>query len=92
MRCRKAGSACVVLPAGYMMPKRHNGKDIMSFDTSYSFSAKKEGKISGKEYQWIEDNSCLGNGACPMFGTALTMAAVAESWDCRSLALRPRQL
>lgn len=70
---------CVVLPAGYMMPKRHNGKDIMSFDTSYSFSAKKEGKISGKEYQWIEDNSCLGNGACPMFGTALTMAAVAES-------------
>ncbi len=70
---------CVVLPGGYMLPKRHNGRDILSFDTSYSFSARADGKITNEEYQWIEDNSCPGNGACPEFGTALTTAAIAEA-------------
>jgi dihydroxy-acid dehydratase len=70
---------CVVLPCGYMLPRYHKGKNIMSFDTSYSFSTKAEGKMTEEEYKEIEDNSCMGYGACPMFGTANTMAAIAEA-------------
>ena len=79
MACARLDLPSIVLPCGYMLPRMLHGKEIMSFDTSYSYGALESGKITKAEYQEIEDVSCTGPGGCPMFGTANTMSAVAEA-------------
>ncbi|RLB26911.1 MAG: dihydroxy-acid dehydratase, partial [Deltaproteobacteria bacterium] len=39
----------------------------------------KEGKIGIDEFSEIQDRACPGVGACPVMGTANTMAAMAEA-------------
>jgi len=79
MACARLDLPSIVLPCGYMLPRMHKGREIMSFDTSYSYGALEAGTITQEEYREIEDVSCTGPGGCPMFGTANTMAAVAEA-------------
>lgn len=39
----------------------------------------KEGEYTRKEFRSILDRGCAGHGACPVFGTANTMSAMAEA-------------
>jgi len=79
MACVRLNIPSVVLPGGYMLSRMYKGRKIMSFDTSYSYGALKSGKITKEEYNDIEDLGCFGPGGCGMFGTANTMAAIAEA-------------
>jgi len=70
----------VVVTGGYMQLNRYKGKMLDPLDIAPKHYAEfKEGKISEDEFCQIKDRGCPGTGACPVMGTANTMAAMAEA-------------
>jgi dihydroxy-acid dehydratase len=70
----------VFVTGGYMQLNRHKGKDLEPLDIApVHFTEFKAGKIDDREFSRIKDRGCMGTGACPVMGTANTMAAMAEA-------------
>jgi dihydroxy-acid dehydratase len=70
----------VVVTGGYMQLNRYKGVILDPLDIAPKYHAEfKDGKISADEYCRIKDRGCPGVGACPVMGTANTMAAMAEA-------------
>jgi dihydroxy-acid dehydratase len=70
----------VVVTGGYMQLNRYRGAvlDPLTVAPRY-YRHFKEGTINDHEFSQIRDRGCPGIGACPVMGTANTMAAMAEA-------------
>jgi dihydroxy-acid dehydratase len=70
----------VVVTGGYMQLNRYKGAvlDPLAVAPRY-YRHFKEGTISDHEFSVIKDRGCPGIGACPVMGTANTMAAMVEA-------------
>jgi dihydroxy-acid dehydratase len=70
----------IVVTGGYMQLNRYEGAvlDPLSVAPRY-YRQFKEGKINKDEFANIKDRGCPGIGACPVMGTANTMAAMVEA-------------
>ena len=70
----------IVVTGGYMSVNRHRGKPIDPLTVANKhFNDFKEGKTSKQEFGQIQDRGCKGTGACPVMGTANTMAVMTEA-------------
>jgi dihydroxy-acid dehydratase len=70
----------IVVTGGYMSVNRHRGKPIDPLTVANKhFTDFKEGKTTRQEFGQIKDRGCKGTGACPVMGTANTMAAMTEA-------------
>lgn len=70
----------VVVTGGYMQLSRYKGEVLDPLSVAPKHYAEfKNGKISADEFCEIKDRGCPGMGACPVMGTANTMAAMAEA-------------
>ncbi len=70
----------VVVTGGYMQLNRYKGETLDPLDVAPKhFPEFKAGKIDAEEFCRIKDRGCPGIGACPVMGTANTMAAMVEA-------------
>ncbi len=70
----------IVVTGGYMQLNRYKGEFVDPLTVASKHYAKfKEGKIRIEEFCQIKDRGCPGIGACPVMGTANTMAAMSEA-------------
>lgn len=70
----------VVVTGGYMQLNKYKGRTIDPLGIAPEHLADfKEGKISEKDFRQIKERGCPGFGACPVMGTANTMACLAEA-------------
>ncbi len=70
----------VVVTGGYMTLNRWDGRPVDPLQVAAGhFMDYQEGRIDAGEFGEIEDRGCAGGGACPVMGTANTMAALAEA-------------
>ncbi|MBU2602494.1 MAG: dihydroxy-acid dehydratase [Actinobacteria bacterium] len=70
----------VVVTGGYMSLNRRAGAPIDPLQVaSKHLNACKGGDIDPSEFGQIVDRRCRGSGACPVMGTANTLAALAEA-------------
>jgi len=70
----------VVVTGGYMSVNRHRGKPIDPLTVANKhFNDFKEGRTTKQEFGQIQDRGCKGTGACPVMGTANTMAVMTEA-------------
>jgi len=70
----------VVVTGGYMQLNRWAGKPVDPLQVAAGhLVGHKEGRTSAEEFAEIVDRGCPGGGACPVMGTANTMAALAEA-------------
>ena len=70
----------VVVTGGYMHLNRYEKAHLDPLDVApVHFRAFKENKIDERQFNWIQDCGCPGVGACPVMGTANTMAAMTEA-------------
>ncbi|MBF0528996.1 MAG: dihydroxy-acid dehydratase [Deltaproteobacteria bacterium] len=70
----------IAVTGGYMRLNRHKGAVIDPLSVApKNFAQYKDGKINAAEFNQIKEKGCPGVGACPVMGTANTMAAMAEA-------------
>lgn len=70
----------VVVTGGYMRLNRYRGMTVDPLVIAPKhFADFKQGKISEAEFSQIKNRGCPGFGACPVMGTANTMACLAEA-------------
>jgi dihydroxy-acid dehydratase len=70
----------VVVTGGYMRLNRYKGMTVDPLAIAPKhFADFKQGKISDVVYSQIKNRGCPGFGACPVMGTANTMACLAEA-------------
>ncbi|CAB1076810.1 Dihydroxy-acid dehydratase (EC [Olavius algarvensis Delta 1 endosymbiont] len=70
----------VAVTGGYMQLNRYQGEELEPLDVAPKhFGRFKDGEISGSVFKQIQERGCQGGGACPVMGTANTMAAMAEA-------------
>ena len=70
----------IVVTGGYMSVNHHRGKPIDPLTVANKhFTDFKEGRTTRQEFGQIKDLGCKGTGACPVMGTANTMAAMTEA-------------
>jgi len=70
----------IVVTGGYMSVNRHRGKPIDPLTVANKhFNDFKEGRTTKQEFGQIQDRGCKGTGACPVMGTANTMAVLTEA-------------
>ncbi|MBM4331566.1 MAG: dihydroxy-acid dehydratase [Deltaproteobacteria bacterium] len=69
----------ILVCGGTMLPAWDEGRDLWAGDVTAAFAELKSGKITGEEYQRVEDICCTGAGACGVMGTGNTMQAFAEA-------------
>jgi dihydroxy-acid dehydratase len=70
----------VVVTGGYMRLNRYKGMTLDPLTIAPKhFADFKQGKISEAEFYEIQNRGCPGFGACPVMGTANTMACLAEA-------------
>ena len=70
----------VVVTGGYMQLNRYKGVILDPLAVAPRHYADfKEGKTSEEDYSQIKDRGCPGFGACPVMGTANTMACLTEA-------------
>lgn len=70
----------VVVTGGYMNLNRYKGAVLDPLAVAPEYHRKfKEGVIDDYEFAQIKDRGCPGTGACPVMGTANTMAAMVEA-------------
>jgi dihydroxy-acid dehydratase len=80
MAAARLNLPAVVVTGGYMQLNRYKGEIIDPLDVAPKhYSEFKAGNISADEFCRIQDRGCPGIGACPVMGTANTMAAMAEA-------------
>jgi dihydroxy-acid dehydratase len=70
----------IVVTGGYMSVNRHRGQPIDPLTVANKhFNDFKEGRTTKQEFSQIKDRGCKGTGACPVMGTANTMACLTEA-------------
>ena len=70
----------IVVTGGYMSVNRHRGKPIDPLTVANKhYTDFKEGRTTRREFAEIKDRGCKGTGACPVMGTANTMACLTEA-------------
>lgn len=70
----------IVVTGGYMQLNSYQGAELDPLDIAPKFYQKhKNGLIDDLEFEYIRHLGCPGMGACPVMGTANTMAAMAEA-------------
>jgi dihydroxy-acid dehydratase len=70
----------IVVTGGYMSVNRHRGLPIDPLTVANKhFNDFKEGRTTQQEFSQIQDRGCKGTGACPVMGTANTMAVLTEA-------------
>ena len=70
----------IVVTGGYMSVNRFRGKPIDPLTVANKhFNDFKEGKTTKQEFAQIKERGCKGGGACPVMGTANTMAVLTEA-------------
>jgi len=70
----------IVVTGGYMSVNRFKGKPIDPLTVANKhFNDFKEGKTTKAEFAQIKERGCKGTGACPVMGTANTMAVLTEA-------------
>ena len=70
----------VVVTGGYMRLNRWGGARVDPLDVAGGHLVdRQEGRTSAAEFAAICDRGCPGGGACPVMGTANTMAALCEA-------------
>ncbi len=70
----------VVVTGGYMQLNRYKGEILDPLDVAPKhYPEFKTGKMDADEFRHIADRGCPGIGACPVMGTANTMAAMVEA-------------
>lgn len=80
MAAARLNVPAVVVTGGYMQLNRYRGTilDPLAIAPKH-FADFKEGRISEDEFSQIKNLGCPGHGACPVMGTANTMACMAEA-------------
>jgi len=80
MAAARLNLPAVVVTGGYMQLNRYKGEIVDPLDVAPKhYTEFKAGNISADEFCRIQDRGCPGIGACPVMGTANTMAAMAEA-------------
>lgn len=70
----------IVVTGGYMQLNRYEGVYLDPLDIAPKYYQKyKERLIDNREFGYIKNLGCPGIGACPVMGTANTMAAMVEA-------------
>jgi dihydroxy-acid dehydratase len=70
----------IVVTGGYMSVNRFKGKPIDPLTVANKhYNDFKEGKTTKAEFAQIKERGCKGTGACPVMGTANTMAVLTEA-------------
>ncbi|MBU8850044.1 MAG: dihydroxy-acid dehydratase, partial [Desulfobacterales bacterium] len=70
----------IVVTGGYMQLNCYQGEELEPLDVAPKhFGRFKDGEISQSVFGQIQDRGCQGGGACPVMGTANTMAAMVEA-------------
>jgi dihydroxy-acid dehydratase len=70
----------VVVTGGYMQLNRYKGEYVDPLGVApCHFADYKEGRVDKADYRQIQNRGCPGYGACPVMGTANTMACLAEA-------------
>ncbi len=70
----------IVVTGGYMSLNRFKGKLIDPLTVANKhYNDFKEGKTTKQEFAQIKERGCKGTGACPVMGTANTMAVLTEA-------------
>jgi dihydroxy-acid dehydratase len=70
----------VVVTGGYMRLNHWDGRVVDPLDVAAGHLGDfKEGRKSAAEFAEIQNRGCAGGGACPVMGTANTMAALTEA-------------
>lgn len=80
MAAARLNLPAVVVTGGYMQLNRYKGQTLDPLEIApRHFSDFKDGKINEDDYCQIKERGCQGFGACPVMGTANTMACLAEA-------------
>ena len=70
----------VVVTGGYMQLNRYKGEYVDPLDIApRHFADYKAGALDKADYRQIQNRGCPGYGACPVMGTANTMACLTEA-------------
>jgi len=70
----------IVVTGGYMSVNRFKGQPIDPLTVANKhYNDFKEGKTTKAEFAQIKERGCKGTGACPVMGTANTMAVLTEA-------------
>jgi dihydroxy-acid dehydratase len=70
----------VFVTGGYMLLNRYRGEPLDPLDVAPRHYARYlAGEIGEEEFRRVLDRGCSGIGACPVMGTANTMAAMTEA-------------
>ncbi|MCG6910126.1 MAG: dihydroxy-acid dehydratase [Deltaproteobacteria bacterium] len=70
----------VVVTGGYMQLNTYRGEVVDPLDVApRHYAAYKAGRLQGRSYADIRERGCPGCGACPVMGTANTMACLSEA-------------
>ncbi len=70
----------IFVTGGYMTLEKCDGTLVDPLDiASKHLNKYKDGEYSKNQFASILDRGCAGQGACPVFGTANTMSAMAEA-------------
>lgn len=80
MAAARLNLPAVVVTGGYMQLNHFKGEKINPLDVAPRYyRAYKEGQLSDADLCEIRSRGCAGIGACPVMGTANTMAAMVEA-------------
>jgi dihydroxy-acid dehydratase len=80
MAAARLNLPAVVVTGGYMQLNRYKGQTLDPLEIApRHFADFKDGKINEDDYCQIKERGCQGFGACPVMGTANTMACLAEA-------------
>jgi len=80
MAAARLNLPAVVVTGGYMQLNRYKGQTLDPLEVApRHFADFKDGKINEDDYCQIKERGCPGFGACPVMGTANTMACLAEA-------------
>jgi len=80
MAAARLNLPAVCVTGGYMQLNRFKGEPIDPLSVAPKhFADFQEGKISREDFSRIKNRGCPGYGACPVMGTANTMACLTEA-------------
>jgi dihydroxy-acid dehydratase len=70
----------IFVTGGYMLLNRFRGEALQPLEVAPKHFARfKEGRMDANAFCQVQDRGCQGGGACPVMGTANTMAAMVEA-------------
>lgn len=79
MAAARTNLPAIIVTGGPMMAGNFEGKKIDVNQVTIALGKYKNGTISKKDYQKVEDSACPTPGSCTMMGTANTVCAISEA-------------